>query len=254
MKILKLLASVVLSTVLVFAPASAVAQKEIRGLRGFDKKVYDASLALYATSEKADIKEPRFICTVSVVGKNGDVYALLGAGHCTSANTKFYDDMKYYVADQIGEGVQSVELAGAVVDEPTDFALFTLRTSKKYPVIPLGDESEVALNDKTIDVNFSLGITKEVSYGRVVSKVIKNSACNNCAGFFEVEQFDSHGASGSAVISEKTHKVIGIVIAGIDGATVPSLVEPISRIKRSLSLHGFAEPESGQPMIVVIEN
>jgi hypothetical protein len=50
-----------------------------------------------------------------------------------------------------------------------------------------------------------------------------------------VNQFAASGESGSAVISEKTHKIIGIVSYGWESRTMPEGIVPISVIKLELS-------------------
>ncbi len=199
---------------------------EIQPLKGFDKKVYDGSLALYTTSESRGVKD-KFTCSAQVIAKVDGGYEVLSAGHCTPASQEMPADMTFAVANNLGNTRHPVTLIAAKKDGSNDWAIFYYKTDKEYPVIPLGDENEVQLNSPTIDVNYSLGIAKEVSMGVVSSTVALSGPMK---GFFEVTQFDSHGASGSSVVSEKTHKVIGIVIAGVDGTTTPTWVEPASSI------------------------
>jgi hypothetical protein len=224
---MKKMLSLVLALAMMLAPCVSA---EIKGLRGFDKKVYDGSMALYASSSDLNIKD-RFICSAQVVDKVNGGYELLSAGHCTPANAGLPADMTFSIAPQIGGPLTPVKLIAATLNKDEDWSIFYLETTKNLPVVPLGDENDARLNDKTIDVNFSLGLTKEVSMGLVSSKV---QTSGPMAGFFEVTQFDSHGASGSSVVDERTKKVIGIVIAGVDGAAVPTWIEPISVIKKAI--------------------
>ena len=217
----------VLSTAPVFATGSSIALP-----KGFHGKVYNGALALYASSQEADVQD-RFICTVQVIAKVKGGYELLGAGHCTPANTEdLPSDMTFSVATDLNGALMPVKLVKAKMEEPVDYAIYYLPTNKKLPVIPLGDEHQMKIDDKTIDVNYSLALAKEVSLG-VVSRQVQTDG--PMEGFFEVTEFDSHGASGSSVVSQRTKSVIGIVIAGVDGTTTPTWVEPISVIEKEIA-------------------
>lgn len=207
---------------------------DVKPPKGFDKKVFDASLALLATSESAGVNTPKFICTVTAYQKVDGGYLLIGAGHCTPLNSELPEDMKFYVSRDLDSApipVQQVvgELAD---DESVDFFVFYLPTKEKYQTISLGDDSDLRVGDKTVDVNYSLGAEKITSPGVIVSQ--EDLGKRLPKGYFLVQQFDSHGASGSAVVSEKSHKIVGLVIAGWDGATMPSIVESIDQIKMEL--------------------
>ena len=203
----------------------------IKPLKGFDKKVYNGSLALYASSPSAGITD-KFICSSQVIAKVAGGYELLSAGHCTPANAELPPDMTFKVAKDLGQSLLPVTLIAAHEDGANDWAVYYFPTKERYPVTPLGDENDVCLDSKTIDVNFSLALAKEVSMG-VVSSTVQTQG--DMKGFFEVTQFDSHGASGSSVVSESTKKVIGIVIAGVDGTTTPTWVEPASAISKQIA-------------------
>lgn len=236
---MKRILSVLLAAILFAAPAFA----NVKDLKGFDKKVYDGALALYASSHDLGIRD-RFICTVQVVGKADRGYYLLGAGHCTPANPDLPKDMEFSVAEDINGSLTPVMLIQSEMNEPVDYAEYYLRTDKKYPVTALGDESDARIGDETINGNFSLALGKFASRGRVSSKVAESG---DMKGFLGVDEFDSHGASGSSVVDERTKKIIGIVIAGVDGATVSTWVEPISVIKKALSKATL--PRSTKPYV-----
>jgi len=240
---MKKAAAVVLAVLLTFG--TTLFGKGIGEPKGFDGKVYNGALALYASSEQIGAKD-KFLCSAQVIAKVDGGYELLSAGHCTPADPDMPADMTFSVATDLGKTLFPVKLIAAKEEGPVDWAVYYFPTDQKFSVIPLGDESDVRINDKTVDVNFSLALAKEVSLG-VVSSTVQTQG--PMSGFFEVTQFDSHGASGSSVVSEKTQSVIGIVIAGIDGTTTPTWVEPISVIKSQiagLDIHGsyVASPRS----------
>jgi Trypsin-like peptidase domain len=235
-KIFAILAPLALFFALVF-PMSA---KEIGQPKGFNKKLYDATFALSATSVESHVTTPKFLCTVTAIQHYEDGYLLIGAGHCTTVNPELPDDLMFSIASTLNQTAQPVELIKAVMhedfDDPSvepriDYALFYLKTKEKLPIIPLGDEGSLRIGSKTVNVNFSFGLAKYVSPG-IVSSVVATSG--TAEGFYGVQMFDSHGASGSSVVDAKTKKIVGLVIAGVDGATVPAWIEPISKIETDL--------------------
>lgn len=226
--------SALLAAVLAVAPVFA----NVKDLKGFDKKVYDGAFALYASSHSLGIRD-RFICTAQAVKADGHGgYILLSAGHCTTANPEMPRDLEFSVAEDLGGSLMPVVLLQSAFEDydktktRLDFAEFYLRTDKKYPVTQLGDENDARLEDPTVNVNFSLELNKFVSLGHVSGKVEANGDMVN---EIAVDQFSSHGASGSSVVDKRTKKVIGILVAGVDGTTTAAWVEPISRIKKFLN-------------------
>ena len=227
MKLVRVLLGAFLAVAMILTPACA-GNKNISTAHGFNGRVYNSVFALYGSSAASGIQD-RFVCTVTAYQQVNGGYLLIGAGHCTSANAASLPaDMTYSVSEELGGKLTPVALLKSEMDEPLDYAVYYMPTKQKYPVLALGDETKDRIGDKTIDVNFSLAAAKMFSPGTIVSQVITTQT--EVRGFFLIDQFDSHGASGSSVVSEKTHKIIGLVIAGWDGETMPSIVEPITSI------------------------
>lgn len=232
----------------------------IRGPKGFDKKLYTATYALYATGANTGVTTPRFLCTVTAIQKYKAGYIFLGAGHCTQANPELQADLVFTIETDLHTAPQSVELIKAVLQDenfsanqvaiqPVDYALFYLKTAAKIPTITLGDESSLRIGSKTTNVNFSLALAKYVAPGIVSSLVARYG---EASGFFGDQMFMSHGASGSAVVDTKTHQIVGIVIAGEDEHTVPAWIEPVSVINAQLYFLNF-DQLIAHPDIPVVE-
>lgn len=232
----KLLLAAALLLALFVAPSA----QAIKIPSGFHKKVYNATMALSATSKEGGVTKPKFLCTVTAFEKVKGGYLLVGAGHCTSINGELPSDLVYYVSDDLDKPTHPVYLLRSVLDDTQaeDLAIYYYPTRAKYPVIALGNEGDLHVGDKTVDVNFSLKIAKMVSPGVVASVIIQSGEVK---GFFVVDEFASHGASGSSVVDEKTHMIVGLLIAGWDGATVGNAIEPISTIKKELATMNIDE-------------
>lgn len=243
MKVGKILLGLIL---FVLTATSSMFAKNIAGPAGITRTAYDASYALYATSADRHFTEPHFLCTVTAFEKYEDGYLFIGAGHCTVANPELPADMAYFVETDINQTPLPIQLIKAEMVEtfttatdhpfPIDYAIFYLKTTLKIPTIPLGTEEALAIGSPTVNVNFSEGETKYVSPGIVSSLV---SQTGTMKGFYGVQMFASHGASGSSIIDPRTKTIVGILIAGNDGETLPNWILPVSAIEAKLDGEKF---------------
>ena len=206
--------------------------------KGFHRKVFDATLALYAH----DAEGGGYDCTLTAFRKVAGGYFLITAGHCTTANPQIPKDAIFSVASEIDGTLEPLVLVHAELNVPLDYAVFFYKTTRRIPVIPFGDQRKERIGNKTVNVNFSLGITKEVSMGVIQSQLIATKEVSlgplhsmKVQGLFLDSEFASHGASGSAIVSEKTHKIIGLLVSGMDGLTMPPFIEPITLIEADLA-------------------
>jgi S1-C subfamily serine protease len=148
--------------------------------------------------------------------------------------------VRYAVADDIDGKLTPVILEKARWDTSgLDFAQFTLVTTEKYSLVKLGDEHDAHIGDATIAVHFSSGIAKQVSHGQISSDVAAAPSCDSeyvgCDLGFILQEYAAPGGSGSCVISEDTHEVIGILVFEFQ-SRIGFVVEPISRFKEFLAL------------------
>jgi hypothetical protein len=195
----------------------------------------DATFALYgqAINPVTHQSVSPFLCTAFAFKADSTGYLLLSAGHCVDDEPS---ESTFAVSEQIGGPLQRVSVVSARFEPSVgayeDYAVFHLATSKKYPVLDLGDDIE-GIDSKTINPNFAFGITKQYAHGIVASDVMVNSIqCSTCDHQIFIHEFSGIGASGSAVIAEDTHKVIGLLVSQIDGGGFT--VESIANVKQSM--------------------
>ena len=199
--------------------------------KGFAGKLWSSTLALYGTKGKTT----HFLCTAEPIAKIDGGYRLLSAGHCVQTVPA---DVQFSIADEIGGKLIPVTMVKAYLGEGIDFSLFDLKTTKKYSLFELGDERTSAVGDPTIDPNFALGLGKQISLGRITSRALSVSEdcpADGCVGGFLVQEYAGPGASGSAVVSLKTHKVIGLLVFEFGDGDVGFAVEPISFFAKFLA-------------------
>lgn len=173
----------------------------------FENTLWHATFALYGEYEG----KRAFLCTTTAFEKTDTGYDLLGAGHCV-IDERLPKDLKFYVAEEMFDVTGDVapkELQQVSVikawrddDKGIDFAVFHLITTKAYPVIALGDESELSVGSGVVVVNFAGAVGKQLSRGTISSQMLPNKGgdaqCDICLLNFMVQYYGGSGASGSA--------------------------------------------------------
>ncbi len=218
---------VTLAAILLSLPVSS----NIGEPKGFLGKAYSNTLALYGSLYGKN----HFDCTAEIYEKIPTGYHLITAGHCVQ---DIPAAVTFSVADEINGPLTPVKLIKAREEGNMDFAEFELDTNKVYPVIPLGDESTLRVGDEVINPSFAAGLGKQISIGKISSQYLTptRDCPESCKDQFLVQTFSAPGASGSAIISKKTHKIVGIMVAELDQENVGMVVEPISLYAKFLSM------------------
>ena len=211
----------------------------LRPPSGFDGKMWDSTLALYGTMGDTT----RFLCTAEVIEKVKDgSYILLSAGHCVQTIPA---GIQFSVSDDVGGPRTDVTMLKAYMKADIDMAIFALKTTKNYTVMELGDSTDLQVGEEVVNPNFALGLGKQLSHGAISSDVLQPSgACDeDCSGYFLIQAYGAGGSSGSAVISERTHKLIGIVIWRAPNDNIGLGVEPISKFAAFMAGPNQPHPE-----------
>ena len=223
---MKRILAVILSVVMTALPMNA---DTIHPPKGFIGKLYTGTLALYVEEDG----KSEFLCTAWPFEKISGGYNLISAGHCIQ---EMDQNVSFFVSEVIGGPLTPVIVRKVYEGDGIDVSEFELKTTKNYFVFPLGDENSLRIGDKVINPNFSLGLAKQLSVGIVSSgPLIKSEYCSSpCVGDFIIQTYAANGSSGSAVISEKTHKVVGILIFGFNDE-IGYGIEPVSKIRKFLA-------------------
>jgi hypothetical protein len=181
--------------------------------------------------------ESRFTCTATVIAKDSNdfseesEYTALTAGHCFSYGMldKGYD---YLVSDGVKANpvLRKIELVKFESNDQYDYAIFHFYSLKDYPVIKVAKGQAVpSLGSRVVNVNFSLGVTKEIVEGPVVSEQIADDESVKLPDIrkrYLVQIPFGPGASGSAVVNEDTHEIVGLVEAMFPGTQMAGVVIP----------------------------
>ena len=266
------LIALLLSTLLAFA-APARAQKP-QPQSDFRETLSKATLAVYGgkqTCQYVQVQtffgsmatwqcafESHFVCTATAVRTDGrGDYIGLTAGHCFSY--KAMDrGFKYYVSEGVNEHpvLREIKLIKFENNDQYDYALFTFTSMRDYPVVEVdtSKDSIPALGSRIINANFSYGLTKEITEGVVVSGKIGDKEAvdaEHLRGRYLVQMPFGPGSSGSAIVNEDTHKIVGLVEAMIPATQMAAIILPtgdnfLQFIEDdSVGLKPEAEPKTG---------
>lgn len=238
---MKKLATLLLA--LVLSLPLAVKAQSIKPASGFNGKVMDATFALFGQLKD----QTQFLCTAWNYKVIPGGYDIVAAGHCVANNPL---GVTYSVAEEMNGKQMPITLIKYELDKDGDFSLFEFKTDKNYPTLDLGTVDSESIGNKIINPNFADGIAKQLSFGTISTSVNAWEPQQGTTPVFWVQVFGAGGSSGSPVISDKTHKVIGILIYGDrDEETGAELVvghgvEPIDQFYKFLDKPGQIQPIS----------
>lgn len=224
-----------LTTLFLLLALPLYAKNPINEPKGFDKKIYNAVFALYGTLGDKN----QAMCTATAFEKSSDGYHFITAGHCVILAPA---EIQFSVAPDIGGKQIPATVVSAHMDDKLDMAIFDVKTTEKIQTIPLGNENTERVGNDIIFVGFGEGMYKQISHGAISTQIMGNdSDCSVCANKFLIQGTAADGSSGSAIISKKTHKIIGILTNGGD---IGQVIQPISTYK---DLSGIQAHENDKP-------
>jgi hypothetical protein len=192
--------------------ALTVGADSFRTPKGLAGLAWQSTVALYGSKTYPTGPVSHFLCTAELYRKVSGGYGVITAGHCVQTNPP---DLQYSVATSIGAPLQPVQLVKAHLGDGMDFAVFLWNTDAKYPTMDFGTDEGLRVGEPVIVVNFAIGLAKQLSRGHITSTTFnKSEVCGpRCEGGFEIHlDGGGAGASGSAVVSVRTHKIIGLVV------------------------------------------
>ena len=245
---MKLIALLLLAVSLFASNAMAADTAQPQAQPDFRETLSKATLAVYEGKEVCEMTKvetifgsmsmwgcsfkEQFICTATVINRTSQYdYTGLTAGHCF--NWKLDDKgVKYYVADNVRRKpvLHEISVLKRENDERYDYALFTFKSITVYPVIEIySGEGIPPIGSRVLNCNYSLGITKEVVDGPIVSDIIGDTESEEAPHLrrrYFVQLPFGPGASGSPVVDEQTHQIVGLVEAMFPGSQMAAVVIP----------------------------
>jgi len=231
----------ILAIALMAAPHFIKAQE---GPQDFQQTLSKATLSVYRGKQVCEWKtadtffgpmkywgcsfKRAFTCTGTVVGRLTQTeYIGLSAGHCID----WKDEKNYYVGSTVeAEPVlHSVQIVKSENDDRYDYVVFVFHSIRELPVIRVNTQGGIpAIGTKVMNVNFAKGIGKQFTHGEVNSEPLDDARLEMKQRFM-ITNGMGPGASGSAIVSEETHEIIGLCEFGFPGAQMGTGVIPTGK-------------------------
>lgn len=200
----------------VFLAAALMVVSAFAGQSKLHKKAEAAALVLYGESASHKVNALA-MCTTEAYEKVSDGYLLLTEGHCVNPDeTGAPNDAKYFVAplgarsEKDGDPVEIIKWQD---DGEIDVAELHVKTSRYYEVLPLANKNP-QVEEKVFYVGYPKMINKVIFEGQVASEVgvVDDPRCEGiCKGRIVVQIGGGPGASGSAIVSEKSGQIVGLL-------------------------------------------
>jgi len=201
----------------------------------FVKSVYASVVLLY---EQTDSGSMKMECTATAYRKTEKGYRFISASHCVEGDTaEERKQAKYFVsADEKGT---KTFLPARLIESGDkkrgdDFAIFEVEMEKGVSVIPLGDDSRLVPGDEIINVASPMGLGKQFFKGYITALHVDRPPLDaNEVTWHDVMLVNmgiGPGSSGSAVISEDQHAIIGFAVGNFS-ANIGAIVLPVSAFK-----------------------
>jgi hypothetical protein len=182
-------------------------------------------------------------CTATAFESAGATTRFLTAAHCVTREAQgalgklAVSKDPLFLSDDSTTGEKvfiraTVETAGRE-DEGYDFAILSASTGGGVHLTALGDEKLEKNGTRILNIAAPGGLGKvyfsgHVALLRIDRPLMDEGSHIDWAGFMLVQLPAAGGSSGSAVVSEDTGKIIGLVIGSAKGLTT---VLPISRVQ-----------------------
>ena len=204
------------------------------------EQMYNATGILYAINPMDN--EYHRVCTIWNYEKSSDGYIAISASHCATIGDMYpQSGLTFGVSyaeptnpPDVSTIVPAKLLEFGDMTKADDIAVWDIQTKDVRPILPLGDSKNIKMGEELLNVSIPFdGIAKGCYRGTVTNpKVQYNDP--EIKGMVFVDMFGTGpGSSGSAVVSERTHKVVGILTMGEN--SVGELLVPVSVIRAFLS-------------------
>jgi len=225
-----ILASIALIAMLVSNP-SAKAQDH----KQFVQNVYDSVVLLYGQNESGGMG---MRCTATAFEQLSDKsgYRFVSAAHCVEGKTdKEQKAQKYYIStDTVGEKTFMLATLVEAGDKSAgdDFSVFEVKTKKTFVVTPIGKSAGLEVGDRVINVASPYGLGKQYFEGYVSNTKLDRPPLD--AGEVQwtdvmlVEVGSAGGSSGSAIVSEDQHAIVGFLVGGTQ-STIGAVCIPVDK-------------------------
>lgn len=206
-------------------------------------RAYHAVALLYSQTEDGTM---RMHCTATAFETTPTGYLFATAAHCVGNDDMTHervakaDNIPFYITfdepkDKMFYPARALEVG--YQHRGDDFFVFSVESAAHWPVIPLGDESQIDVTKEDeaaiINVAGPLGLGRQVFRGSISMLVLDRPAIEgdiNWRGSMLLAISAGPGSSGSAIISVQQQAIVGFLVGTVGGTNIVGI--PVSKFKR----------------------
>lgn len=209
----------------------------------FIESVYTSTALLYSQNSQGSME---MRCTATVIEKTETGYLLVTAAHCVSRdneqNHRAEPERGFWFISFDNPGSKDFLAAKLVAvgyqHRGDDFALLSIDTDIKVPVVAIGEDAASHEGEAVLNVASPLGLGKQVFKGHVSSPKLDRPVDANdihWTGAMLIAIVGVNGgSSGSAIICMKQRAICGNLVGTIGGSSTVAI--PVSKLKKFIGL------------------
>lgn len=197
----------------------------------FVQHIYNATALLYTQDEAGGM---HMDCTATAYRKTATGYRFVSATHCVQGSTDDENaETHFFLTSDSAEKtfIPAKLVRAGNRSTGDDFSIFEVVTSQTFETIPLGDSTTLVAGSHVVNVASPLGLGKQYFEGYISAPKIDRPAID--AGEVKwhnvmlVHIGGGPGSSGSSIISEDQHAIVGFLVGGF-GADIGKIIVPVS--------------------------
>ncbi len=240
------LLALLLATLIAVSPVSAqqAPTSPLTDDQWVEQVFYPATVLLYKQDGQGNMK---FSCTATAFEKKeggmfgSDTYRFLTAAHCVGeddvkAGKIEYDKRPVYITTDASDEkkfLKATVLYAGMQTAGDDFAVLEVKTREKFPLVPVGKDSESVIGEAIVNVAAPAGLGKQVFMGRVTSPKLDRPVEQSdfsWTGMVMIQLPGTNGgSSGSSVVCVKQRAICSILVGIASGTHISN---PISRFSK----------------------
>lgn len=205
----------------------------------FAQKVYNSVVLLYGQTEDGGM---RMYCTAtaySTVQHNQVTYTrFVSAAHCVEGDDDAEQKLQKFFITSDSEGAKTFIPAKLIESgdkkKGDDFSIFEVEGTQ-FPVIPLGDSSQIHMGDSVLDVSSPFGLGKIYYEGYIgnihLDRPPLDAGDVQWTDLMIAEIGGGPGSSGSSVVSTDQHAIIGFLVGSFGEGNPGMIVVPVDKFK-----------------------
>lgn len=204
----------------------------------FISRVYNSVILLYSQDEEGGMK---MLCSGTAYRKlaDGKGFRFVSASHCVSGETDEEQKSGRYFVTLDATGAKTFIPAKLIEagdrNQGDDFSIFEAKIDNFDEMTPLGDSDKVSIGEDVVNVASPMGLGKQYFQGYISNTLIDrpplDAGDTKWTNVMLVAIGGGPGSSGSAIVSDQQHAIIGFLVGEFGRGHLGFVVVPVNKFK-----------------------